>query len=153
MNDRLAHSRPAQILLVEDNENDVILTREGFARSKLTINLHLAEDGEVCMEFLRKEGRFSDAPTPDLILLDLNMPRMDGREVLAAISADDQFRHIPVVILTTSTDEEEILKMYQLRCSSYIVKPVNFENFLHIIQLLGEYWLTVVVLPPNDKVS
>lgn len=153
MNDPLAHSRPAQILLVEDNENDVILTREGFARSKLAINLHLAKDGEVCMEFLHKEGRFSDAPTPDLILLDLNMPRMDGREVLAAISADEHFRHIPVVILTTSTDEEEILKMYQLRCSSYIVKPVNFENFLHIIQMLGEYWLTVVVLPPNDKAS
>ncbi len=149
MTEDLADGRPAHILLVEDNENDVILTREGFRHSRLAIDLQVTKDGEECMAFLHKQGEYAAAPTPDLILLDLNMPRMDGREVLAAIAADEHLRHIPVVILTTSTDEQEILKMYQLRCSSYIVKPVNFENFLHIIQLIGEYWLTVVVLPPK----
>jgi two-component system response regulator len=147
MNKGLAASRPAEILLVEDNDNDVELTRVGFKKSKLVVNLHHAKDGEVCMAFLRKEGKFADAPSPDIILLDLNMPRMDGREVLAEISKDESLRHLPVVILTTSQEEQEILKMYRLRCSSYIVKPVDFNQFIHAIQSFSDYWLTVVVLP------
>jgi two-component system response regulator len=149
MNNELAQSRPAEILLVEDNENDVLLTREGFKRAKLMVNLHHVNDGEECMGFLRKLGRYADAPTPDLILLDLNMPRKDGREVLAEMVSDPELRHLPVVILTTSSDEREILNMYKLRCSSYIVKPVDFDQFLKVVRSVSEYWFTVVVLPSS----
>jgi two-component system, chemotaxis family, response regulator Rcp1 len=147
MNATLAKIRPAEILLVEDNDNDVELTRIAFGASKLPVNLHHAKDGEVCLAFLRKQGRFADAPTPDLILLDLNMPRMSGWEALEEISRDENLSHLPVVILTTSQDEREILEMYRLRCSSYIVKPLELDRFLHAIRVLLEYWLTVVVLP------
>jgi chemotaxis family two-component system response regulator Rcp1 len=145
----LSNSRPAEILLVEDNEDDVELTREAFKISKLVVNLHHAKDGEQCMAFIRKQGQYTDAPTPDIILLDLNMPRMDGREVLTEISNDESLRHLPVVILTTSTQEQEILKMYKLRCSSYIVKPVDLHQFVRVIQTFTDYWLTVVVLSPK----
>ena len=151
MNTLLAMSRAAEILLVEDNDNDVELTRIGFKKSKLAVNLHHAKDGEECMAFIRKEGKFANAPTPDIILLDLNMPRMDGREVLAEISKDERLLHLPVVILTTSREEQEILKMYQLRCSSYIVKPVDLDQFIRAIQSFSDYWLTVVVLPAAPK--
>jgi two-component system, chemotaxis family, response regulator Rcp1 len=147
MNTTLAHTRPAEILLVEDNENDVILTRLAFQRAKLAVQLRHVKDGEDCMAFLRKQGQYATAPTPDIILLDLNMPRMDGREVLAEISGDESLRHLPVVILTTSSAEREILKMYRLRCSSYIIKPLDFEQFVRVIRLFSDYWLTVVVLP------
>lgn len=147
MNYALASSRPAEILLVEDNENDVILTQEGFKRSKLLVHLHHVKNGEECMAFLRKQGEYADVPTPDLILLDLNMPRMDGREVLAELVADENLCHLPVVILTTSSEDREVLRMYKLRCSSYIVKPVDFEQFLRVIRSVSEYWFTVVVLP------
>jgi CheY-like chemotaxis protein len=140
-------NRPAEILLVEDNENDVELTRLSFRKCNLLLTLHHAKDGEDCMAFLRKQGEYADAPRPDLILLDLNMPRMDGREVLAEIVADETLNSIPVVILTTSSDEGEILKMYKLRCSSYIVKPVDFDKFVGVVRSIAEYWLTVVVLP------
>jgi chemotaxis family two-component system response regulator Rcp1 len=143
----LDQSRPAEILLVEDNDNDVFLTRESFKMSRLAVNLHHVKDGEECMAFLRKQGKHAAAPIPDIILLDLNMPRMDGREVLAEVSDDESLRHLPVVILTTSADEQEILKMYKLGCSSYIVKPVNFEQFVRFIQSFSDYWLTVVALP------
>ena len=147
MNTTLAQTRPAEILLVEDNENDVILTRLAFKQAKLAVRLHHVQDGEQCMAFLYKQGQYAAAPTPDIIVLDLNMPRMDGREVLAAISGDENLRHLPVVILTTSSAEQEILKMYKLRCSSYIIKPVDFEQFVRVIRLFSDYWLTVVVLP------
>jgi two-component system response regulator len=147
MNSKLANGRPAEILLVEDNENDVELTRLAFKKSKLMLSMHHVADGEECMAFLRKQGKYSDAPTPDLILLDLNMPRMDGREVLAEVVADKVLNAIPVVILTTSAQDEEILKLYKLRCSSYIIKPVDFEQFLSAVGLIAEYWFTVVVLP------
>lgn len=150
MKTTLDQSRPAEILLVEDNDNDVILTRESFKMSKLAVNLHHVKDGEECMAFIRKQGKHAAAPTPDIILLDLNLPRMDGREVLAEISNDKSLRHLPVVILSTSADEQEILKMYKLRCSSYIVKPVNFEQFVRVIQSFSDYWLTVVVLPSTE---
>ncbi len=103
------------------------------------------------MAFLRKQGEYADAPTPDLLLLDLNMPRKDGREVLAEISGDEHLCHLPVVILTTSADEQEILKMYKLHCSSYIVKPVDFKQFLRVIQSVADYWFTVVVLPSERQ--
>lgn len=147
MNKPTTGNRPAEILLVDDNNDDVELTRMAFKKSRLLINMHRAKDGEECMAFLRKEGKFADVPTPDIILLDLNMPRMDGREVLKEISTDANLRHLPVVILTTSAEESEILKMYKLRCSSYIVKPVNFDQFVRVIQSLADYWLTVVILP------
>ncbi len=142
-------SRPAEILLVEDNQDDVILTREGFERSKLVVNLQHVGNGEECLAYLRKEGEYADAPTPDLILLDLNMPVMDGRQVLAEMVKDDELNHFPVVILTTSSDEQDVLKMYKLRCSSYATKPVDFDQFLHVIQGIANYWFTVVVLPPK----
>lgn len=147
----LADARPAEILLVEDNENDVELTRIGFEQARFKVNLHHVENGLECMKFLRREGRWADAPTPDVILLDINMPVMDGREVLAEIAADPALCHLPVVVLTTSTDQRDILDMYRLRCSSYITKPVDFSQFQRVIQELGRYWFTVVVLPDNHR--
>ena len=152
----LTNTRAAEILLVEDNENDVELTRIGFRKSKLLLNLHHAKDGVDCMEFLRKQGAHAGAPRPDLILLDLNMPRMNGQEVLAEIVADEALCNLPVIVLTTSTDEEEMLKMYKLRCSSYIIKPVDFDQFLYVVRSIAEYWFTIVVLPATraaDKPS
>jgi two-component system, chemotaxis family, response regulator Rcp1 len=147
MHTTLATTRTAEILLVEDNEHDVILTREAFKMSKFAINLHHAKDGEECMAFLRKQGKYAAAPSPDIILLDLNMPRAHGRDVLAEISTDERLRCLPVVILTTSADENEILEMYQLRCSSYIIKPVDFHQFVRAIRAFADYWLTVAVVP------
>lgn len=141
--------RPAEILLVEDNENDVELTRIGFQKAKFSVNLQCVTNGEECMAFLRKEGRYAAAPTPDLILLDLNMPRMDGLEVLEEIGKDDSLRLLRVVILTSSSADEDILKSYKLRCCSYLVKPINFDGFAKMIQSLGDYWFTLVVMPPK----
>ncbi len=141
--------RVAEILLVEDNADDVFLTRKGFERAKLRLNLHHVENGVECMAFLRKEGQFAGAPTPDLVLLDLNLPRMDGREVLAQIVADEVLQRLPVVILMTSSAESDVLELYRLRCSSYITKPVDFTKFQQVIQQLSDYWFTVVVLPPR----
>ena len=146
----IADGRPAEVLLVEDDDNDVFITRKGFEEAKLILNLHHVENGQECMAFLRKDGRYTDAPTPDLILLDLNMPVMDGREVMAEIVKDEQFRKLSVVILTTSNGARDILDMYNLRCSSYIVKPVDFTQFRRVIQQLSDYWFTVVVLPPKE---
>jgi two-component system, chemotaxis family, response regulator Rcp1 len=147
MINNVINSRAAEILLVEDNENDLELTRIGFEKSKLLLNLHHVKDGVECMEFLRKQGAYVGAPRPDLILLDLNMPRMNGQEVLAEIVADEALRTLPVIVLTTSTDEEEMLRMYKLRCSSYIAKPVDFAQFLRVVQSMADYWFTVVMLP------
>jgi two-component system response regulator len=150
MTRELSGSHPAEILLVEDNESDVVLTRQGFKQAKLVVNLSHVENGEKCLAFLRKQGEYADAPTPDLVLLDLNMPVMDGREVLAEIVADDNLKRLPVVVLTTSETEADVLDMYKLRTSSYIVKPVDFEKFLRVIQGISDYWFTVVVLPNNS---
>jgi len=147
MHNQLANGRAAEILLAEDNDNDVELTRQGFKRAKLLVNLHRVRDGEQCMAFLRKQGQYADAPTPDLILLDLNMPKMNGEHVLAEMLKDENLKGLPVVILTTSEQAEEVLKMYKMRCSSYIVKPVDFEQFLKVVRAITEYWFTVVVLP------
>ncbi len=147
----LADSRVAEILLVEDNEDDVFLTREAFDVARLRVNLHHVDNGEKCMRFLRKQGPYADAPTPDLILLDLHMPIMDGREVLAEIVKDDKLRHLPVIVLTTSYEAKDIEQMYSLRCNSYITKPVDFNNFVQAISQLAGYWLTLVVLPDAGK--
>jgi two-component system response regulator len=147
MVDELSEARFAEILLVEDNDDDVVLTREGFERAKVAVNLHHVENGVECMAYLRKQGRYADVPTPDVILLDLNMPLMSGYEVLQQISRDPDLRHLPVVILTTSADERDILRMYELRCSSYIIKPVDFVQFQRVINEFTGYWFSVVVLP------
>ena len=145
----ISKCRPVELLLVEDNENDVMLTQKSFQRSKLVVNMHHVENGEACLAYLRKEHDYADAVTPDLILLDLNMPVMDGREVLAEIVKDDKLKHLPVVVLTTSDDERDVLSMYKLRCSSYITKPVDFNKFQEIIQKLNAYWFMIVVTPPT----
>jgi len=151
MTDALAASRPAEILLVEDNEDDVFLTRMAFEQAKLIVNLHHVDDGEKCMAFLRKQPPYADAPTPDLILLDLNLPVMDGREVLAEIVKDEALKHLAVVVLTTSYEAEDIATMYKLRCNSYITKPVDFEKFVDAVRKLQDYWFTVVILPTATK--
>ena len=145
-------TRPVEVLLAEDSNEDVELTRLGFRQSKLLVNLHRVADGVECLAFLRKQGEYQNAPTPDLILLDLNMPKMSGREVLAEMIKDDHLKGLPVVILTTSEQEQEVLKMYNLRCSSYIVKPVDFDRFSEIIRSLAEYWFTIVNLPPEVSI-
>ena len=141
--------RPAEILLVEDNEDDVVLTRRGFERAKLMVNLHHVPDGQVCMRFLRKQEEYASAPTPDLILLDLNMPIMDGRQVMEQIASNEELRHLAVVILTTSASERDLLDMYELRCSTYITKPVEFHKFQRVVAGIQDYWFTLAVLPPT----
>jgi len=147
MNSKHTDSRPAQILVVEDNDDDVELLRLGLGMSRLPFSLHHVKDGVDCMALLRKESGYANMPTPDLILLDLNMPRKNGREVLREMMADETLRYLPVIVLTTSSDDEEILKMYKLGCRSYIVKPVDFDRFLEIVRSLVEYWFGVVNLP------
>jgi two-component system, chemotaxis family, response regulator Rcp1 len=151
MNRKTRNSLHPEILLVEDNENDALLTREGFKRAKVPARLHHVENGEKCMAFLRRSGKYADAPTPDIVLLDLNMPVMDGREVLEQIVADPELCRLPVVVLTTSEGEQDILRMYRLRCSSYIVKPVDFTDFMRVIHGLNDYWFSLVVLPETGR--
>lgn len=143
----IASSRVAEILLVEDNEDDVYLIREAFDAASLRVSLHHVDNGEKCMRFLRRQGEYANAPSPDLILLDMNMPVMDGYEVMTEIVKDENLCHLPVVVLTTSYEAADIQKMYGLRCSSYITKPVDFDNFVKAIGQLANYWLTVVVVP------
>ena len=139
--------RPIEILLVEDNPGDVRLTQEGLASGKVCNRLHVAGDGVEALEFLRKEGRFAEVPTPDLMLLDLNLPRKGGREVLAEMRADPALAHIPVVVLTTSALDEDILRSYQLKANCYIKKPVDFEQFVAIVRSIDLFWFSVVQLP------
>ena len=148
----LADSRFAEVLLVEDNEDDVFLTREAFDLTGLRVHLHHVDNGVKCLQFLRREGPYGEAPTPDLILLDIHMPVMDGYEVLAEIVKDDKLKHLPVVVLTTSYEAADIQKMYALRCNSYITKSVDFDYFVKAIGQLAGYWLTVVVIPQSGGV-
>lgn len=141
--------RPAEILLVEDSPTDVLMTQEAFGQAKLLINLHVVEDGVEAMAFLRRVGQYGDVPRPDLILLDWNMPRKNGREVLAEVKADAQLKAIPVVVLTTSQAEKDILTAYGLHANCYISKPVNFVNFVQVLRDVGNFWLTAVTLPPG----
>jgi two-component system, chemotaxis family, response regulator Rcp1 len=140
-------SRPLRILLVEDNPGDARLTVEVFKYNKVPKILDVVEDGDEALAFLRQEGKFEEALRPDLILLDLNLPRRDGRQVLAAIKADASLRRIPVVVLTTSRDQEDILQAYDLNANCFLTKPVDFEQFTHLVEAIENFWLTVVELP------
>lgn len=139
--------RPAEILLVEDSPVDVLITREAFNEFKIINELHVVEDGVEALAFLNKEGKYASVPRPDLILLDLNLPRMNGRELLAEIKADPRFKTIPVVVLTTSHSEQDILQAYDQHANCYIVKPVGFVNFVEAMKSIRQFWLSVVTLP------
>lgn len=141
------NTRPVNVLLVEDNPGDVRLTQEAFKEAKISINLDVTMDGAEAIKFLRKEDEYADVVTPDLILLDLNLPKKDGREVLKEIKTDDLLKRIPVVVLTTSNAEQDIMKSYNLHVNCYINKPVDFEKFFDIIQKIEEFWLTTAILP------
>lgn len=146
----IAESRIAEILLVDDNDDDVYLTQEAFSAASLKVNLQRVDNGEKCLQYLRKQAPYEGAVAPDLILLDMHMPVMDGYEVMAEILKDETLHHLPVVVLTTSYEAADIKKMYGLRCSSYITKPVDFESFVKAIGQMAGYWLTVVVVPEPD---
>lgn len=142
--------KPVSVLLVEDDPGDVVLVTEAFEHNKVKNDLHTVQDGVEALAFLRREDPYADAPVPDLILLDLNLPRKDGREVLAEIKADPVLRRIPVVVLTTSQAETDIVKSYNLHANSYVVKPVDLEQFIGIIKSIDSFWLTAVTLPPEE---
>jgi DNA-binding response OmpR family regulator len=141
--------KPIEILLVEDNPGDADLAREALEGSKFNNDLHVVDDGEKAMAFLRREGPYAAAPRPDLILLDLNLPRKDGRQVLAEIKSDDYLKRIPVVILTTSRAEEDVIKSYNLHANCFITKPIDLHQFLNVVKAIEDFWLSIVVLPPN----
>lgn len=143
----LKWSRPVEILLVDDSPADVALTQEAFSDNKLCNNLSVVHDGVEAMDFLRKKGPYASVPTPDIILLDLNMPRKDGREVLAEIKADDVLKYIPVVIMTVSKDDKDIFESYRLHANCYIKKPVKFTEFVEVVRSLENFWFSVVTLP------
>lgn len=143
-------TRPIIILLVEDNPGDVRLTREALKEGKVLNTLYVAKDGVEALEFLRNEGRFAGMPRPDIIFLDLNLPRRDGREVLADIKSDPELRSIPVVILTTSQAEEDIVRTYDLHANCYITKPVDLEQFIMVVKSVEDFWFTIVKLPSDS---
>ncbi len=143
--------KPIDILMVEDNEGDVRLAIEAFKKGRLRNLIHIVVDGVEASEFLTRQGRFSQAPRPDLILLDLNLPRKDGRELLREIKTDPDLKRIPVVVLTTSQAEEDILRSYNSHANCYITKPIDMAQFYKIIASIEDFWLTVVKLPPQDK--
>jgi len=136
------------ILMVEDNPTDVMITKEALEHAKLLNSLHIAEDGMEALDFLHRRGKHAKAPQPDLILLDLNMPRKNGQEVLAEIKADKRLKNIPVVVLTTSKAEEDVVKAYGLHANCYVIKPVDFDVFAEVVRSIQQFWFTVVTLPP-----
>ena len=142
-------TKPIEVLLIEDNPGDIQLTKIALEDNKMNVNLSVAEDGVEALAFLRKEGNYVNAPHPDLVLLDLNLPRKDGREVLAEMKADPILRRIPVVILTTSQAEEDVLRAYNLCANCYITKPVDFDQFVKIVRSIESFWFTIVKLPPE----
>jgi chemotaxis family two-component system response regulator Rcp1 len=144
-------NRPVEILLVEDNPGDERLTREALKEGKVYSNLHWVKDGVEAMEFLRRNGKYKEVPRPDIILLDLNLPKKDGREVLQDIKNDAELRRIPVVVLTTSKAEEDVLRTYELHANCYVTKPVDLEKFIVVVKSIDVFWLTVATLPPNGN--
>jgi two-component system, chemotaxis family, response regulator Rcp1 len=144
-------TRPIEILLVEDSPSDTELTLEALKDFKVRNHVSVVEDGVQAMEFLRRQGPYAQAPRPDLIMLDLNLPRKDGREVLAAIKSDEGLKPIPIVVLTTSRADQDILRAYQLNANCYINKPVDFNQFLEVVRSIESFWLYVVTLPPPPK--
>lgn len=141
---------PIEVLLVEDNPGDAQLTQIALEDSKMAVNLSIVEDGVEAMDFLKKQKKYSEAPHPDLVLLDLNLPKKDGRQVLFEMKADEALKRIPVVVLTTSQAEEDILKAYNLCANCYITKPVDFDRFVKIVQAIENFWFTIVKLPPES---
>jgi CheY-like chemotaxis protein len=141
---------PFEILLVEDNAGDVRLVREALLEGKLLHRLHSVQDGEQAMLFLRRSAAYAEAPRPDLILLDLNLPRRSGREVLAEIKSDAGLRRIPVAVLTSSSADEDVARSYDLHANCYVTKPVDFTQFARVVQAVDEFWFTVATLPPRD---
>lgn len=148
--DLMSRQHGIEILLVEDNPGDVRLTKEALKEAKVGNNLHVVEDGVAAMQFLNREGEFNEVPRPDLILLDLNLPKKDGREVLEEIKADDSLKTIPVVVLTTSHAEEDIVRSYNLHANCYVTKPVDLDQFIRIVKSIEDFWLTIVKLPPAE---
>lgn len=144
-----AHVEPIDVLLVEDDPGDVVLIQEAFEHNKVQNRLAVVSDGVEAVAYLRREDGFADAPRPDLVLLDLNLPRKDGREVLAEIKADDSLAAIPVVVLTTSEAEEDILRSYKLHANAYVSKPVDFDRFIEVVRQIDEFFVSVVKLPPG----
>jgi CheY-like chemotaxis protein len=142
-------SQPIEVLLVEDDPGDVLMTQEAFVDYKVANRLTVITNGEDAIAYLRKQGRFADVPTPDLVLLDLNLPRRDGREVLRDIKGDPELRRIPVVVLTTSEAEEDVLASYDLHANAYVRKPVDFEQFVAAVRAIDDFFITVVRLPPH----
>ena len=147
MNSSFNSGQPIEILLVEDNPGDVRLTVEVFEEAKIQNNVHVVCDGEEALAFLHREGEYASKPRPELILLDLNMPKKDGREVLAEIKSDDSLKCIPVVILTTSEEERDILKAYELHANCYITKPADLHQFIKVVAYIKDFWLSIVKLP------
>jgi len=143
-------TRPIQILLVEDSPSDAKLTISALKLAKVANELHHVEDGVEAMEFLKRQGKYEKSPRPDLILLDLNLPRKDGREVLEEMKENADFSSIPVIVLTTSSAEQDVLRSYQLHCNCYVTKPVNFDRFLECVRSIEHFWLSVVVLPVKE---
>lgn len=141
--------RPIEILLVEDNPGDVRLTREAFSEGKVGNNLNVVYDGEEAMDYLQQKDKYANASRPDLILLDLNLPKLDGRQVLEKIKESAELRSIPVVVLTTSKAEEDIIRTYNLHANCYITKPVDLEQFIRVVRSIEDFWLTIVKLPPE----
>lgn len=139
--------RPIEVLLVEDDEGDVLITREALAEGKVLNRLNVASDGVEALAYLRREGRYADATRPDLILLDLNLPRRDGRQVLADVKGDTDLRRIPVVVLTTSEAEEDVLRSYDLHANAYVTKPVDFDRFVEVVRQIDDFFISVVRLP------
>ena len=138
---------PIEILLVEDDPDDVLLTRKALDEGRMLNNLHVVRDGVEAMEFLYQRGQYSDAPRPGIVLLDLNMPRKDGREVLAEVKSDEHLKSIPIIVLTTSEAEQDILKSYNLHANAYVPKPVDPDEFVRVIRSFDTFWLSVVKLP------
>jgi len=142
---------PAEILLVEDNPADVELTRQGLLAGRLANRLHVATNGDEALDFLHRRGQYHDAPRPDMILLDLNLPGKDGREVLADVKSDESLRDIPIIVLTTSTAEEDVLRSYKLHANAYITKPVDFSQFVDAVKMIAQHWFALVKLPPRKE--
>lgn len=151
MTDGRPRSHPADILLVEDNPSDVYLTEVALREAAIESRLHVTEDGEAAMAFLRRQSRFAEAPRPEIVLLDLNLPGKDGRQVLAEIKSDEALRSIPVIVLTTSTAPSDVARCYDLHANCYITKPVDFNQFESVVRTIENFWLHFVTLPPLDS--
>lgn len=142
-------NKEIKVFLVEDNEGDIVLTTQALKKAKLTNSISVARDGDEALKYLRKEGKFKDAETPELILLDINLPKIDGLEVLKEIKNDEAIRCIPVLVLTTSDSEIDIIKSYYNHANCYITKPVDFNKFMEVVQIIKDFWITIVKLPKH----